>query len=77
LNRTRARHDYRSQGAWANRPVPNPQEITMTKTPVTKKEDSKLAVKKESLKNLIVRTDLKGGAAALAVAKICSSCHGC
>jgi hypothetical protein len=37
-----------------------------------------LSVNKESLKHLKVRTDLKGGLLAqLAVAKICSGCHGC
>jgi hypothetical protein len=37
-----------------------------------------LSVNKENLKHLKVRTDLKGGLLAqLAVAKICSGCHGC
>jgi hypothetical protein len=54
--------------------------MTNTKiTNVSKKEDEKLdrSVKKESLKHLMVRTDLKGGAAKLGVLAICSSCHGC
>ena len=37
-----------------------------------------LSVNKENLKHLKVRTDLKGGLLAqLAVARICSGCHGC
>jgi hypothetical protein len=56
----------------------NVMNITNT-AKVAKKEESKLdrSVKKESLKHLMVRTDLKGGAAKLAVLAICSSCHGC
>jgi hypothetical protein len=45
-----------------------------------KKEGGKLdlSVNKENLKHLKVRTDLKGGLLAqLAVARICSGCHGC
>ena len=45
-----------------------------------KKEGGKLdlSVNKENLKQLKVRTDLKGGLLAqLAVARICSGCHGC
>ncbi len=46
----------------------------ITKTQTVKADRS---IKKEGLKSLKVRTDLKGGMAKSAGLAICSGCHGC